>query len=142
MAVVYFDSSAFVKLLVDEPGTPSAARLWDTADVIASGAITYPEVRAALAAAHRDGRVRDSDFDRARASWKLAWSSVAIVRPTESVLRHAGDLAERHALRGYDAVHLASALALADTEVIVAAWDHRLRNGASDGGLMVAPAEV
>ena len=32
MAVVYFDSSAFVKLLVEEVGSDLAAKLWDVCD--------------------------------------------------------------------------------------------------------------
>lgn len=48
-----------------------------------------------------------SDLDR-------EWSAYHIVDVTESLVRHAGALAERHALRGYDAVQLASALALRD----------------------------
>lgn len=51
-----------------------------------------------------------------------------------------GEVAERHALRGYDAVHLASALVL-DAAPIVVAWDDRLRAGALAAGLGLAHAE-
>jgi glutamate formiminotransferase len=47
-------------------------------------------------------------------------------------------LAERHALRAYDAVHLASALALADPDVVVATWDQNLRAAAAAEGFTVA----
>jgi hypothetical protein len=41
-----------------------------------------------------------------------------------------------------DAVHLASALALADPDLVIAAWDRRLHAGAATTGLPVAPAEL
>ena len=56
MAIVYFDSSAFVKLVVEEEGSDLAAALWDGCDVAVSSRLAYPEVRAALAAAGRADR--------------------------------------------------------------------------------------
>jgi uncharacterized protein len=59
----------------------------------------------------------------------------------DAVLAHdAGDLAEKHALRGYDAVHLASALALGAADTLMLTWDHDLNRAATDAGLAVAPA--
>ena len=60
MAVVYFDSSAFVKLVVEQDGTDLAAALWDVCDAAVSSRLAYPEVRAALATAARVGRVKDA----------------------------------------------------------------------------------
>lgn len=61
-------------------------------------------------------------------------------RTTAAVERHAGQLARSQALRGADAVHLASALALADPDLIIAVWDPRLHAGAASAELRVAPA--
>lgn len=54
----------------------------------------------------------------------------------------AGELAEGHRLRAGDAVHLASALALGDPELVVASWDGELRRAALEAGLAVFPARV
>lgn len=51
----------------------------------------------------------------------------------------AGQLARTHGLRGADAVHLASALAVRDPELIVAVWDRRLHSAALATGCRVAP---
>jgi hypothetical protein len=64
------------------------------------------------------------------------------VELTTAVEQHAGRLACRHALRGGDAVQLASALAIADTELVLAVWDRRLHAGAAAAGLRVAPAHL
>lgn len=53
--------------------------------------------------------------------------------------RAAGRLAEWHALRGYDAVHLATALTLASERLIFATWDRGLARAAGDEGLGVVP---
>ena len=43
MAVVYFDSSAFVKLMVEEDGSDVAAALWDGCDAAVSSALPIPK---------------------------------------------------------------------------------------------------
>ena len=64
------------------------------------------------------------------------------VELTETVEQHAARLVAAHALRGADAVHLASALAITDPSLIVAAWDTRLRAGAAAEILAIAPASI
>jgi predicted nucleic acid-binding protein len=55
--------------------------------------------------------------------------------------REAGKLAERHRLRGYDAVHLASALVIGGSGPIVATWDRALAAAASACGCTTVPAQ-
>jgi predicted nucleic acid-binding protein len=142
MALIYFDSSALVKLLVQEEGSDLAAELWDGCDAALASRLAYPEVCAALAAACRNHDLGQDDLDAAEHAWEQYWASVRPVELTAAVERHAGQLARTHALRGADAVHLASALALADPDLIIAAWDRRLHSGAATAGLHVAPAEL
>ena len=142
MALVYFDSSALVKLLVQEEGSDVAAELWDGCDAALASRLAYPEVCAALAAAGRNHDLSQDDLDVAEQAWEQYWASVRPVELTAAVERQAGRLARTYALRGADAVHLASALALADPGLIVAAWDRRLHAGAATAGLLVAPAEL
>ena len=140
MALVYFDASALVKLVVNEPGTDLAADLWDGCDAALSSRLSYPEVCAALGAAVRN---RDLSVRQARAAsgaWERFWASVRPVELTRAVERRAGELARRHALRGADAVHLASCLAIDSADLVVAVWDRRLHAGALAEGLLVAPA--
>jgi predicted nucleic acid-binding protein len=142
MALVYFDSSALVKLVVEEGGSDLAAELWDGCDAALASRLAYPEVRAALAAAGRNHDLADEDLQTAEQAWEQYWAAVRPVELTASVERHAGQLARSHALRGADAVHLASALAIADPDLIVAVWDRRLHAGAATAGLRLAPADL
>jgi predicted nucleic acid-binding protein len=140
MAIVYFDSSAFVKLLVEEDGSDLAAALWDGCDAAVSSRLAYPEVRAALAAAGRANRLDPVDQRHAETVWEDYWAATRPVELGESVTAHAGRLASEHALRGADALHLASLLALDAPEAVFAVWDQRLRTGAIAAGLRLAPA--
>jgi hypothetical protein len=138
VALVYFDASALVKLVVDEFGTELAVDLWDGCDAALASRLAYPEVCAALGAAVRNHDLAANEGRRARATW----AAVRPVELTSAVERHAGQLARRHALGGADAVHLASAVAIDSEELVVAVWDRRLHAGAIAERLMVAPAHV
>ncbi|MGH3158958.1 MAG: type II toxin-antitoxin system VapC family toxin [Streptosporangiaceae bacterium] len=140
MALIYFDSSAFVKLLAEEAGSELAAELWDGCDAALASRLAYPEVRAALAASARNHDITETELDAAERDWDGYWAATRPVELTTAVERHAGQLARDHALRGADAVHLASVLAVADPDLIVAVWDRRLHAGAQAAGYRVAPA--
>ena len=141
MAVVYFDSSALVKLVVEETGSGLAADLWDGCDAAVSSRLAYPEVRAALAAAGRNHDIDPSGQAAAETAWEEYWAATRPVELNRAVEQSAGQLAARHALRGADAVHLASALAVSQSGQILAAWDLRLRAGAQAAGLAITPAD-
>ncbi len=142
MPLVYFDSSGLVKLLVDEEGSDVAAALWDGCDAALSSRLAYPEVCAALAAAHRNRDLNDDGFRLATQAWEEFWAATRPVELTHAVALQAGELAGRHALRGADAVHLASALIIEDPDLVMAVWDRRLHAGARANGLGIAPAKL
>jgi uncharacterized protein len=142
VALVYFDSSALVKLVLDEVGSELVAALWNGCDVALSSRLAYPEVCAALAAAARNHDVTGSEAVAAAAEWELFWGAMRPVELSAAVARAAGAFAAAHRLRGADAVHLASALALGTTDLTVAVWDQRLHAAAKLVGLAVAPATL
>jgi predicted nucleic acid-binding protein len=142
VGLVYFDSSALVKLVLDEAGSDVAAALWNGCDAALSSRLAYPEVCAALAAAVRNHDLTESEGAAATADWKTFWAATRPVELTADVERAAGALAQRHHLRGADAVHLASARALGSPDLAVAVWDKRLHAGASAVGFAVAPARL
>jgi uncharacterized protein len=66
------------------------------------------------------------------------YAQLRTVAIDEPLARHAGDLAAKHALRGYDAVHLASALALEGDDILLATWDTALNAAARATGQLIA----
>lgn len=142
MTIAYFDSSALVKLVVDEDGSDDAARLWDGADAVVTTRVAHPEVCAALAAANRDARLDAAAHRQARTDWESFHRALRMVELTPQLEIMAADLAESHALSGFDAVHLASALTLAELPLIMATWDARLLRAAQVSGLETLPAQL
>lgn len=106
---------------------------------MAVGVLAYPEARAALAAARRARRLTASRHHTAVVDFESLHSTTLIVGVDDMLARRAGDLAAEHHLRGYDAVHLASALRLGD-QTVLGTWDERLQEAAVASGLAVAPA--
>jgi predicted nucleic acid-binding protein len=116
--------------------------LWNACDAALSSRLAHPEVCAALAAAGRNHDLTEAEASAAASDWELFWASVRPVELSADVEQAAGSLAATHRLRGADAVHLASALALGSTDLTVAVWDERLHAGAVAVGLAVAPATL
>lgn len=142
MTLAYFDSSALVKLVVQEAGSDLAAEVWDGCDAALASRLAYPEVCAALAAVGRNHDLSQDDLETAEQAWEHCWAAIRPVELTAAVERHAGQLARTRALRGAGAVHLASALAIGHPDLIIAVWDRRLHAGAATTGLRTAPAQL
>jgi uncharacterized protein len=136
--IAYFDTSAFVKLIVEEAGSEEAVRIWEHASRVASSVLLYPEARAALAAARRDRRLGATGLAAAVATFEDVWGGVERVLVSVRLATRAGALAEEHALRRSDAVHLASAELVAGDDVVLVAADARLCAAGRRLGLAVA----
>ncbi|UUY05385.1 type II toxin-antitoxin system VapC family toxin [Svornostia abyssi] len=131
--ITYVDTSSLLKLIIEEEGSDSVGLIWDAADVVASAAMIVVEARAALAAAKRATRLSAAQHRRAKDELAELVDELTLVPVSERLIAEAADLAEREALRGYDAVHLAAALTInatiltsADTALCTAAARHRL----------------
>jgi uncharacterized protein len=140
--IAYFDTSALIPLLVDEPGSERAARLWDVADNVVAVRLIYAEARAALAQATRMGRLRAADLTTALDGLEGLYASLDLLEVDERLVRRAGELAQHHALRGYDAVHLAAAERVRDDATVMAAGDRGLCTAAGSLGMAVADTSV
>jgi predicted nucleic acid-binding protein len=115
MAVYYLDTSALVKRYAQEPGTSWVLDLTDVATEhdLYTVRVTGPEMIAALFRKVRTGEISQEEARRSAENFREDWrQQYHIVEVTARVADQAMELAEKHGLRGYDAVHLASALAL------------------------------
>jgi uncharacterized protein len=134
--ITYVDTSVVVKLLIDEPGSTEARKLWVRADDLVSVVLVVVEARAALAAARRARRLTAPQHRRAVAGLDDVLGQTTLVGVTDGLVERAAGLAETAALRAYDAVHLAAAL-LVDARVM-ASTDRALGAAAAVEGLHVA----
>jgi predicted nucleic acid-binding protein len=122
-------------LIVVEDGSDLASELWDGAYPMASSILSYPEGRAALAAARRQGRLGEVEHARALVVFEELQEDLITVGVDSGLARRAGEHAEDLGLRGYDAVHLATALELGDEEIVLVTWDRDLARAAEQVGL-------
>ena len=136
----YFETSAIVKLVMIEGGSDRADVLWDSSDLLLTSRLSYVEARAALAAARRSGRMTSRGLEQAKEALEARFDELDLVEVTANIVRSAGDLAEQHGLRGYDAVHLASALALETSDLILVTWDGNLAKAGRRVGFDLAGA--
>ncbi len=110
--ILYLDTSALVKMYVAEEGSAEVKKRVRQADTVSTSRVAYPEARSALARRHREGSISSSGLRKAVSDIDKEMGSFVIVELNESIARLAGEMAERHALRGFDAIHLASAIEL------------------------------
>jgi predicted nucleic acid-binding protein len=111
----YFDSSALVKRYVAETGTPWVNSLWDASagNTLYTVRVSGAEIIAALFLRVRTGTLTLPHAQAAASQFKIDFRSrCQILEPTEQVIDLAMMLAEKHGLRGYDAIQLAASLAL------------------------------
>jgi predicted nucleic acid-binding protein len=128
-----------VKLIVPERGASEVAETWLRANRRASSRLLYPEARAAVARAERMGRVLPQHLAASRRRLEALWTAVDRVELTEELALRAGDLADAHGLRAYDAVHLASLEQVGDSETVLVSADVELLEAARSLGFAVAP---
>jgi predicted nucleic acid-binding protein len=131
--ILYLDTSALVKLYVAESGTESVATAAERATALVTVRITYAEARAAFARHARTKGLGRGALRRVVRQLDEEWGQYSIVEVSDALVRRAGVLAERHHLRGYDAVQLSAAVDLrlgGATDVAFASFDSRLNHAA------------
>jgi uncharacterized protein len=131
--ILYLDTSALVKLYVAEAGTETVATAVDRATALVTVRVTYAEARAAFARHARTKGLRAAELRRVVRQLDEEWGQYSIVEVTDALVRRAGALAERHRLRGYDAVQLSAAVDLKVTggaDIAFASFDGRLNHAA------------
>lgn len=136
---LYLDTSALVPLLIEESSSSRCGRLWDAADLKFASRIAYVETAAALASARRARRiVDDAELALAHERLDLFWAEIAPVEIDATLMLEAASLAHTEALRGYAAVHCASALRVAAVDLVAASGDAALCRAWRRQGAMVA----
>lgn len=110
--ILYLDTSALVKLYVEEDGSEDVDTAVRNASRIATSAVSYPEARAAFARLERDEDITSEEHRVAVADLDADWESLGVLDLTRNMTRFCGRLAQKHGLRGFDVVHLGSAAAV------------------------------
>ncbi|MBS1843434.1 MAG: type II toxin-antitoxin system VapC family toxin [Actinobacteria bacterium] len=140
---LYLDTSALIKLLVDEAGTDEARAAYSDADGVRTTAIAHVEATSALVRMRKGRRLTPAQLDQALEDLEILWRGLHSHAVNEALLMRAAETARAHALRSYDAVHLGGALAFAAGEQLdFACWDKELRAAAAKHGLALIPPRL
>jgi predicted nucleic acid-binding protein len=140
--VLYLDTSSLVKLYVDEQDSAQVEEWVKSSRVTATSLIAYAEARAAFARRFREKAFSSREYGRLISFFNEDWDNYLIVRVTKELVRLAGDLTEKHALRGFDAIHLSSAVTLQrelSAPILFSTSDRKLQKTSQLEGL-VQPA--
>ena len=128
--MLYLDTSALVKLYIDEPGSRRTRREKVLANQLTTSVLTLPEFGSALARRLHAGDLVQADVTSALSRFREDMGQFALVTMSRALAQQALDLVSRHRIRGADAAQLASALYMArqvaglDSLVIIAADRH------------------
>lgn len=132
--ILYLDTSSLIKLYVAEAGSQEVRELVDRASVVSTSVVAFPEATSAFARLKREGTLTPEQHASVRSGFLRDWDSFLKIRVLKRVYERAGDLTDEHALRGFDAIHLASFLELLGQaegeDVEFSAFDARLEAAA------------
>lgn len=142
MILYYLDASAWVKRYYQETGTTWVEDLFAQNRMIACATLGLIEVMATLARKRKAGEIDLSILEQKIQELEEDWEHFIQVQLTDEAVKVAKELAKELALRGADAVHLASALLLQrrfvedDDRLILVTSDHELKDAAQSTGLV------
>jgi predicted nucleic acid-binding protein len=137
--ILYLETSNLVKLYVQENGSEEIKKTVAESEAAATSIVSYFEARAAFARKGREKGLTPPSYQTVKADLERDWASLFVLNLTDALIRRAADLSEKHGLRGYDAVHLASALELktavaSATPVVFSSADEKLCEAARQEG--------
>ena len=140
--ILYLDASALVKRYIIEPGSDQVNAWIAAADAVVTGLITRTEVAAAICRAGRMEMIDPTEVWQAVDHLRTEWESLERLPITEATVARGDLLACEYGLRGYDAVHLATAILWQESlgdPVTIATYDTQLRVAAKRMGMAVLP---
>jgi predicted nucleic acid-binding protein len=140
--IVYLDASALVKKYVAEAGSREIIALIDEAALCGTSLITRAEVAATIAKLVRMRALHKNEAEQTRKDFQRQWPDLQRLHITENLVAKADSLAWEHGLRGYDAVHLASAISWQEhigESITLATFDQQLWDAGQAIGLLVWP---
>ena len=140
--ILFCDTSALLKLYVEEEGSAAMLQAATEATFVAVCRIAWTEAMAALARRARECPPDAAAIDTARERLRADWSRLAVVEITQPLVELAGDYAEAFALRAYDSIQLAAAQTLHAAgagPVQFACFDTRLLKAARVLGMAAIP---
>jgi len=145
MSIIYLDTSALIKRYVQEPGSEALGAIWRSFTTFGSSVVIHVEIAAALSKARRMGWLNSSDSERAWEAFLKDWGNLTLVNVSTPVVTQASALSWEYGLRGYDAIHLASALIWQEgmgENILMCTFDRQMWSAATQLKMSVWPENL
>ena len=127
--ILYLDTSALLKRYFKEPFSNDVAFKWSRAEAVVSSSVAYAETMATIYRKKRESDLDSKIIQNAQETFKSDWNSFIRVEVTNDLNPFIDNVLQKHALRGFDAIHLASAMIIHErlpADFFFACFDQRL----------------
>jgi predicted nucleic acid-binding protein len=127
-------------LYVEEIDSEKIRNFAHNAAAVSTSKIAYAEARAAFARKQKEEEFSLKILRRIVEDLNRDWESYFVIEVTDGLIRVAGDIAGKYLLRGFDSIHLASAIHLKNkigADIHFSSYDTRLNQSAEKEGIII-----
>ncbi len=131
--ILFCDTSALIKLYIDEDGSSELKIRLQESEAVAVCRIAWAEAYAALSRRARELPADLDNIEQAKVALAADWPHFVVLEIDQPLVERAGEYADTFALRGYDSIQLAAAFeagSISQTPIFFACFDSRLNKAA------------
>ena len=142
--ILYLDTSALVKRYFREPYSDDVLSRWKSATQIVTSFVAYAETMASICRKKRESDFGDTLIRKIVGTFHQDWESFIRVEVNGNLNEYIDRVVGKYPLRGFDAIHLASAMVIHERlpqDFIFACFDDRLARAAQSEGFETFPPE-
>lgn len=142
--ILYLDTSALLKRYFREPYSDDIISMWTSASQIVTSFVAYAETVASMHRKKREADLEDTIIRKTIELFQRDWMTFVRVEVNDELNGYIDRMIERHLLRGFDAIHLASAVVIHENvpgDFVFACFDDRLTRAARSEDLETFPPE-
>jgi predicted nucleic acid-binding protein len=132
---VFFDSSAFAKRYIAEPGSDKVEKICLQSSMLGVSSICLPEIISALCRLRRQSAITEDEYETAKQALLRDLQDALVCNITPSVIKQSIHILETNKVRPLDALHIACALEF-EAEAFISSDVHQL-SAAKTVGLKV-----
>jgi predicted nucleic acid-binding protein len=143
--ILYLDTSALVKRYFKEPYSDEVIAKWQEAAEIVTSSVAYAETLAAIHRKKRESALKQDLVNKIADDLRADWNSFIRIQVNDELNEYIDKAINGHPLRGFDAIHLASAMIMNETfpdNVLFACFDQTLTQAAIREGMQTFPAII
>ena len=143
--ILYLDTRALIKKYFKELGSDEVISQWKNSNGIFISSVAYAETVASIHRKKREMGGRSERLVRALHSFQKDWKSFIRVEVNDNLNEVIDKIITKHPLRGFDAIHLASALIAYERlseDFLFACFDRKLIQAAQMEGLETLPKSI